>query len=59
MKKEQVFTPHEIVCFMLDKIGYCGANIINSTIFEPSFGEGAFLIEIVSRIIEYCNTNNL
>lgn len=37
---------------MLDDIEYTGANI-EKTILEPSFGDGAFLIAIVERILEY------
>lgn len=58
MKNGQVFTPNDVVCFMLDVIGYKNEDIMNSTIFEPSFGEGAFLIEIVGRIIEYYKSQN-
>lgn len=52
MKHDQVFTPDYIVKKMLDDINYCGENV-RKTIFEPSFGDGAFLVEIVSRILEY------
>lgn len=48
----QVFTPPDIVCEMLDKIGFCGDDVLCKTIMEPSFGDGAFLIEIVRRIIK-------
>ena len=52
MKHDQVFTPDYIVKKMLDDIDYRGENL-RKTIFEPSFGDGAFLVEIVSRILEY------
>lgn len=48
----QVFTPHWIVAIMLDCIGYKGQSILTKTIMEPSFGDGAFLKEIVQRYIE-------
>ena len=54
----QIFTPHKIVCEILDTIGYKD-NILNKTIFEPSFGDGAFLKEIVSRLISCAQNNNL
>ena len=52
MKHDQVFTPDYIVKKMLDDIDYRGENL-RKTIFEPSFGDGAFLVEIASRILEY------
>lgn len=52
MKHDQVFTPNYIVKKMLDDIEYHGENL-RKTILEPSFGDGAFLVEIVSRILEY------
>lgn len=52
MKHDQVFTPDYIVKKMLDDIDYRGNNL-RKTILEPSFGDGAFLLEIVSRILDY------
>lgn len=48
----QVFTPTHIVTLILDSVGYAGPEILNKTIMEPSFGNGAFLKEIVARIIQ-------
>lgn len=49
----QVFTPTDIVSFMLDNVGYTvSADILNKTIYEPSFGQGVFLLEIIDRLIE-------
>lgn len=48
----QVFTPQSIVCNMLDNVGFCSVNVFTYTIMEPSFGDGAFLVEIVRRIID-------
>ena len=59
MKNDQIFTPSHIVRKMLDDIGYTGENLQNRTIFEPSFGDGAFLTEIVSRILAYAKANSL
>lgn len=52
----QVWTPDWLVCNILDNIGYTCDNpaIINSKIMEPSFGAGAFLIEITRRLIDAC-----
>ena len=47
----QVFTPVGIVSMILDSVKYTGKTVLTKTIMEPSFGKGAFLIEIVSRII--------
>jgi hypothetical protein len=44
---------------MLDMIGYVGDNIRNKTIFEPSFGGGAFLLQIVDRIFDYADEHSL
>ncbi len=52
MKHDQVFTPDYIVKKMLDDIEYYGENL-RKTIWEPSFGDGNFLVEIVARILEY------
>lgn len=59
MNNCQVFTPNYIVELMLDNIGYCGDNIKDKTILEPSFGDGAFLTAIVKRIINYASKHNL
>ena len=44
---------------MLDDIGYTGENIRTKTIFEPSFGGGAFLTQIVKRIFSYSSSYHL
>ena len=59
MRNDQIFTPPEIVSKMLDMIGYVGDNIRTKTIFEPSFGGGAFLLQIVERIFEYSDKHHL
>lgn len=57
MRNDQIFTPPPIVSKMLDDVEYFGENILNKTIFEPSFGGGAFLLQIVERILDYANSN--
>lgn len=47
----QVFTSTGIVAMILDSVRYIGKSVLTKTIMEPSFGKGAFLIEIVSHII--------
>lgn len=47
----QYMTPDGIVSMILNSIGYTGQHVLTKTIMEPSFGDGAFLINIVQRII--------
>ena len=49
----QIFTPLEIVKYILDTIGYKN-NIIGKTVLENSCGDGNFLIEITQRYIRCC-----
>ncbi len=49
-KSCQIFTPHNIVSFMLDEIKYKN-NIYGKKIIDNSCGEGNFLVEIVRRDI--------
>ena len=48
----QVWTPDWMVSHMLDLAGYMGDAVLSSRILEPSFGNGAFLKEIVTRILK-------
>lgn len=52
-ENHQIFTPSHIVNLMLDTIGYTDDNIVEKTIMEPSFGNGAFLCAIIDRIIAF------
>lgn len=54
----QIFTPKHIVNNILDMVGFCDDNVVKVKIMEPSFGDGAFLSEIIRRIVEYCKNNN-
>lgn len=47
----QVFTPHYLVCDMLDTANYFGKGILQKHTIDNSCGNGAFLCEIVNR---YC-----
>ena len=47
----QYMTPDGIVSMILNSIGYTGQHVLTKTIMEPSFGDGAFLINIIQRII--------
>ena len=51
-KLGQIFTPSYIVELILDDVNYIQGNILDKKIMEPSFGEGAFLIQIVEIIIK-------
>lgn len=51
-EKGQYMTPEKIVIMILDDIGYAGNEVLTKKIMEPSFGDGAFLSEIVKRIIK-------
>lgn len=48
----QVFTPINIVNDVLDAAGYLGENILKKHVIDNSWGDGAFLIEIVNRYID-------
>ena len=48
----QVFTPSNIVSKILDSVNYINENVLFFKIMEPSFGDGAFLMQIIERIIE-------
>ena len=52
-------TPRNIVQLLLNEIGYYGPEILNKTIIEPSFGDGSFLTEIFTRIINEGKKQNL
>jgi adenine-specific DNA-methyltransferase len=58
MRNCQIFTPDIIVDKMLDMLDYTGENV-KKTIFEPAFGNGAFLTKIVSRIMQYAQDIHL
>ena len=47
----QYMTPERIVNMILDAIGYTGQRVLEKKIMEPSFGDGAFLSQIILRII--------
>lgn len=56
----QVFTPAHIVEFMLDNIGYTvHGDILSKTVYEPSFGQGVFLFEIVDRLVGRAAAENI
>lgn len=45
-------TPNDIICYMLDLIGYQGSRILEKRITDPACGTGTFVAQIVDRIID-------
>lgn len=48
----QVWTPDWMVSHMLDLAGYTDDTVLSARILEPSFGNGAFFKEIITRILK-------
>nr|WP_285816521.1 DNA methyltransferase [Lactobacillus taiwanensis] len=56
----EVFTPKKTVDFMLDQPEIKEkVNSLTATFLEPSAGEGAFLVEILRRKLEYAKTQSI
>lgn len=49
----QIYTPHFIVSKILDQVGYLDKQLLGKTILDPACGDGRFLAQIVSRILQY------
>jgi adenine-specific DNA-methyltransferase len=54
-----IFTPLYIVDKILNDIEYTGDTILSTKIMEPSFGEGAFIFRIITRIIQQAREKGL
>ena len=55
----EVFTPQKTVDFMLDQPEIKEkVNSLTATFLEPSAGEGAFLVEILRRKMEYAKSQS-
>lgn len=55
----QVFTPHYLVCNILDTANYIGKDILQKHIIDNSCGNGAFLCEMAHRYCkEFLSDNN-
>lgn len=54
----QVFTPAEIVSKMIDDSGLNSEALLSSKIMEPSCGDGAFIIELLKRMIAFAKSTN-
>lgn len=50
----QIWTPEWVTKLILDEVGFTSdnASILDVMILEPSFGEGVFLKEIISRVVQ-------
>ena len=55
----RIYTPHFVVCKILDDIAYNSTNILEKTIIDPACGDGRFLEEVVKRIIKFSTENDL
>ena len=56
----EVYTPVDVVNYILDAIGYTVDNDIeNRIVIDPSCGEGIFLIGVVERLIKKFEANGL
>jgi len=58
-EKGQYYTPHYIVEFILNRIGFTGKTgneIDKRTILDPACGSGGFLVEVAKRLREAGNT---
>lgn len=58
-KNFQIFTPHNTVNLMLNKMGFEDLNCLGKYIVDHSCGDGNFLEEIVKRIISNSSVDNL
>ncbi len=53
-----IFTRHEVVGFILDLVGYTTDQALyNYRLIEPAFGEGDFLLPIVTRLLTSYKAN--
>ena len=54
-----IFTPLYIVDKILDDVEYNGDIVLSAKVMEPSFGEGAFIFRIITRIIQQAREKGL
>jgi len=55
----QFYTPHEIVDYILDSVGYTSTNEIeNKTLLDPACGSGGFLVPAVNRLVTRLRNKN-
>jgi len=55
-----IFTRPEVVCFILDLIGYKPESALHQyRILEPSFGAGDFLLAIIDRLFDSIRRHNI
>jgi len=60
-KDGQIFTPNPLVCIILDAAGYSEVqrDLELYDIIDNSCGDGAFLMEVVRRLINSCRTTGM
>ena len=58
-KLGQVYTPEWIVKEILKKVNYNDKKIFNQKIIDPACGDGAFLIQIVKKLIKEAQKENM
>ena len=46
------YTPHPVVAFILDRVGWLGSETVGSHLLDPACGSGAFLVEAARRAVE-------
>ena len=49
----RVYTPNDVVEFILNKCGYIGPEVLGKTVLDPACGDGQFLCTVVKRILEF------
>lgn len=58
-KKGVVYTKDWVVRLILDLVGYTSdGNLVDRLAIEPAAGEGAFLVEMVRRLVQSCLDQN-
>jgi hypothetical protein len=50
-RKGQFYTPPQVVNYILDQVGYRGAEIVGRRLLDPACGSGRFLVEAARRLI--------
>jgi len=58
-KLGQVYTPKWIVEKILDEVNYNGKKILNQKIIDPACGDGAFLTQIIKKLIKEAQKEKL
>jgi type I restriction-modification system DNA methylase subunit len=55
----QFYTPHEVIDYILDSVGYTAQNEIeNKMLLDPACGSGGFLVPAVNRLVGRLRSKN-